>query len=107
MGTKWIFGNKIDLDGVIIRNKARLVVKGYSQGGIDYDKTFFLVVRLKAIKIFLTYAAHLKFKVFYMYVKSVFLNGELEEEEYVEQPPSFIDPKYPNHVYILDMHCMD
>ncbi|XP_017233178.2 uncharacterized mitochondrial protein AtMg00810-like [Daucus carota subsp. sativus] len=51
---------------------------------------------------FLAYAAHKKFKVFQIDVKSAFLNGELEEEVYVEQPPGFVDPKYPDHVYILD-----
>ena len=103
VGTKWVFKNKIDSDGTIIRNKARLVAKGYSQQeGIDYDETFAPVARLEAIRIFLAYAAHMKFKVFQMDVKSAFLNGELEEEVYVEQPPGFIDPKYPNHVYRLD-----
>ncbi|KAL8097999.1 hypothetical protein AgCh_030940 [Apium graveolens] len=69
---------------------------------IDYDETFALVSRLEAIRIFLAYVAHMKFKVFQMDVKSAFLNGELEEEVYVEQPPGFIDPKYPDHVYKLD-----
>ena len=86
VGTKWVFKNKTDSDGIIIRNKARLVAKGYSQQeGIDYDKTFAPVARLEAIRIFLAYAAHMKFKVFQMDVKSAFLNGELEEEVYVEQ----------------------
>ena len=103
VGTKWVFKNKTDSDGTIVRNKARLVAKGYSQQeGIDYDETFAPVARLEAIRIFLAYAAHMKFKVFQMDVKSAFLNGELEEEVYVEQPPGFIDPKYPNHVYRLD-----
>ena len=65
MGTKWVFRNKTDSDGTIIINKARLVAKGYSQHeGIDYDETFALVSRLEAIRIFLAYAAHKKFKVF-------------------------------------------
>ncbi|KAL8103217.1 hypothetical protein AgCh_027672 [Apium graveolens] len=77
--------------------------KGYSQQeGIDYDETFAPVARLQAIRIFLAYAAHKKFKVFQMDVKSAFLNGELEEEVYVEQPSGFVDPKFPNHVYRLD-----
>ena len=98
-----MFRNKTDSDGIIIRNKARLVAKGYSQQeGIDYDEIFASVARLEAIRIFLAYAAHKKFKVFQMDVKSAFLNGELEEEVYVEQPPGFVDPKFPNHVYRLD-----
>ena len=103
VGTKWVFRNKTDSDGIITRNKARLVAKGYSQQeGIDYDETYAPVARLEAIRMFLAYAAHKKFKVFQMDVKSAFLNGELEEEVYVEQPPGFVDPKYPNHVYRLD-----
>ena len=103
VGTKWVFRNKTDADGIVIRNKARLVAKGYSQQeGIDYDDTFAPVVRLEAIRMFLAYAAHKKFKVFQMDVKSAFLNGELEEEVFVEQPPGFIDPRFPNHVYRLD-----
>ncbi|KAL8088621.1 hypothetical protein AgCh_038409 [Apium graveolens] len=79
-----------------------MVAKGYSQQeGIDYDEIFSPVARLEAIIIFLAYAAHKKFKVFQMDVKSAFLNGELEEEVYVEQPPGFVNPKFPNHVYRL------
>ncbi|KAL8101501.1 hypothetical protein AgCh_033413 [Apium graveolens] len=103
VGTKWVFRNKTDSDGIITRNKARLVAKGYSQhGGIDYDVTFVPVARLEAIRIFLAYAAHKTFKVFQIDIKSVFLNGNLEEEVYVEQPPGFVNPKFPNHVYRLD-----
>ncbi|KAL8114351.1 hypothetical protein AgCh_021272 [Apium graveolens] len=103
VGIKWVFRYKTDSDCIIIRNKARLVAKGYSQqGGIDYDETFALVARLEAIRIFLAYVAHKKFIVFQMDVKSAFLNGELEEEVYVEQPPGFVDSKFPNHVYRLD-----
>ncbi|KAK1384246.1 hypothetical protein POM88_021981 [Heracleum sosnowskyi] len=103
VGTKWVFRNKTDSEGVITRNKARLVAKGYSQQeGIDYDETFAPVARLEAIRIFLAYVAHKKFKVFQMDVKSVFLNGKLEEEVFVEQPPGFVDPKHPDYVYRLD-----
>ena len=103
IGTKWVFRNKMDEDGIITRNKARLVAKGYSQEeGIDYDETFAPVARLEAIRIFLAFAAHMKFKVFQMDVKSAFLNGELQEEVYVEQPPGFINPSLSNYVYRLD-----
>ncbi|KAL8115181.1 hypothetical protein AgCh_021856 [Apium graveolens] len=103
VGTKWVFRNKTDSDGIITRNKARLVAKGYSQQeGIDYDETFAPVARLEAIRIFLAYTAHKKFIVFQMDVKSAFLNGELEEEVYVEQPPGFVDTKHPDYVYRLD-----
>ena len=75
----------MDEDGVVTRNKARLVAKGYSQEkGIDYDETFVPVAILEAIRIFLAFDAHSNFKVYHMYVKSAFLNGELEEEVYVQ-----------------------
>ncbi|MGI4673506.1 reverse transcriptase domain-containing protein, partial [Klebsiella pneumoniae] len=92
IGTKWVFRNKMDENGIITRNKARLVAKGYCQEeGIDFDETFAPVARLEAIRIFLAYAAHANFKVYQMDVKSAFLNGELEEEVYVSQPPGFED----------------
>ncbi|KAJ9553072.1 hypothetical protein OSB04_017117 [Centaurea solstitialis] len=103
IGTKWVFRNKKDENGVVIRNKARLVAQGYCQKeGIDYEKTFSPVARLEAISIFLAYAAHKGFKVYQMDVKSTFLNGKLKEEVYVKQPPGFESEKYPNHVYFLD-----
>ena len=102
IGTKWVFRNKLDGDGIITRNKARLVAKGYSQEeGIDYDETYAPVARLEAIRIFLAFAAHSNFKVYQMDVKSSFLNGELEEEVYVEQPPGFEDSEFSDFVYIL------
>ncbi|KAJ9544330.1 hypothetical protein OSB04_024037 [Centaurea solstitialis] len=70
--------------------------------GIDYDETFALVARLEAIRLFLAYAAHMNFKVFQMDIENAFLNGKLNEEVYVSQPPSFVDPKFPDHVYKLN-----
>ncbi|KAJ9553562.1 hypothetical protein OSB04_017607 [Centaurea solstitialis] len=100
---KWIFKNKKDEDGIVTRNKARLVAKGYKQqAGIDYDETFAPVARLEAIRIFLAYAAHKKFTVYQMDVKTAFLNSELKEEVYVSQPEGFVDRTKPTHVYILD-----
>jgi len=85
IGTKWVYRNKMDEHGVVTRNKARLVTKGYSQEeGIDYDETFASVARLEAIRIFLAFNAHSNFKVYQMGVKSAFLNGDLEEEVYVQ-----------------------
>ena len=84
VGSRWVYRNKSDEDGVIIRNKARLVVKGYSQQeGIDYDETFAPVARIEAIIIFLAYAAHKNFKVYQMDVQCAFLNGDLDTEMYV------------------------
>nr|GEU62564.1 retrovirus-related Pol polyprotein from transposon TNT 1-94 [Tanacetum cinerariifolium] len=101
--TKWIFKNKKDESSLVIRNKERLVAVGYSQQeGIDYDETFAPVARIKAIRLFLAYAAHKDFTVFQMDVKTMFLNGILKEEVYVGQPSGFVSKQYPNHVYALD-----
>ncbi|KAJ9544969.1 hypothetical protein OSB04_024676 [Centaurea solstitialis] len=103
IGLKWILRNKTDENNLIIRNKARLVAKGYrQQEGIDYDETYAPVARIEAIRIFLAYAAHKNMTVYQMDVKCAFLNGVLQEEVYVEQPEGFVDPRFPNHVYILD-----
>ncbi|KAJ9566467.1 hypothetical protein OSB04_002433 [Centaurea solstitialis] len=103
IGSKWIFRNKLDEIGTIIRNKARLVAQGYRQEeGIDYDETFAPVARVEAIRLFLAYATHMNFKVFQMDIKNAFLNGKLNEEVYVAQPPGFVDPKFPDHVYKLN-----
>ncbi|KAL8126439.1 hypothetical protein AgCh_013647 [Apium graveolens] len=102
IGTKWVFRNNVDENSIVTRNKARLVSKDYSQEeGIDYDETFAPVVRLEAIRIFLAFDTHSNFKVYQMDVNSVFLNGELEAEVYVQQPPGFEDPEFPDFVYKL------
>ncbi|KAL8115310.1 hypothetical protein AgCh_021962 [Apium graveolens] len=100
--TKRIFKNKMDANGIVIRKKARLVAKGYyKKEGIDFDETFTPVARLEEIGIFLSYASHANFKVYQMNVKRAFLNGDLEEEVYVSQPPGFEDPNFPDYVYYL------
>jgi hypothetical protein len=97
-----VFRNKQDEFGVVTRNKARLVVKGYSQvKGLDFEETFSPVARLESIHILLAYATHHDFKLYQMDVKSAFLNGPIKEEVYVEQPLDFEDQEYPNHVYKL------
>jgi hypothetical protein len=89
-------------NGLVVRNKARLVAQGYCQKeGIDYEETFAPVVRLEAIRILLSFAASKGFKLFEMDVKSAFLNGYIEEEVYVRQPPGFESSKFPNHVFKL------
>ncbi|GKB23491.1 putative ribonuclease H-like domain-containing protein, partial [Tanacetum coccineum] len=76
IGTKWVFRNKRDQRGIVVRNKGRLVAQGYRQEeGIDYDE---------------------------MDVKSEFLYGTIEEEVYVNQPPGFVDPEFPNRVYKVE-----
>ncbi|GJZ59016.1 retrovirus-related pol polyprotein from transposon TNT 1-94 [Tanacetum coccineum] len=93
IGSKWVFKNKKDDRGIVIRNKARLVAQGYTQEeGIDYDEVFAPVARIEAIRLFLAYASFKDFVVYQMDVKSVFLYGKIEEEVYVCQPPGFEDP---------------
>jgi hypothetical protein len=90
IGSKWVYKNKMNEQGNIVRNKARLVCKGYAQiEGLDFDETFAPVERLEAIRMFLAYACHKQFKVYQMDVKSSFLNGDLKEEVYMEQPEGF------------------
>ncbi|GJS62416.1 retrovirus-related pol polyprotein from transposon TNT 1-94 [Tanacetum coccineum] len=97
-----VFRNKLDENGIVSRNKARLVAQGYNQQeGIDYDETYAPVARLESIRILLAYACALDFKLFQMDVKSAFLNGFINEEVYVAQPPGFIDFEKLDHVYKL------
>jgi hypothetical protein len=102
IGTKWVFQNKQDDQGVIVQNKTRLVAKGFSQvEGLDFGETIAPVARLEAIRIFLAYASCYDIKLFQMDVKGAFLNGFINELVYVEQPPRFEDPRYPNHAHRL------
>ncbi|GKB93635.1 putative ribonuclease H-like domain-containing protein [Tanacetum coccineum] len=100
IGTKWVFRNKKDERGIVIRNKARLVAQGHRQEeGIDYEEVFAPVARIEAIRLFLAYASFMGFLVYQMDVKSAFLYGTIEEEVYVTQPPGFKDPNHPDKVY--------
>jgi len=102
IGTKWVFKNKMDDNGNIVKNKASLAAKGYNQEeGIDFDETYARVARLEAVRLLLTYAYMCNFKLSQMDVKSAFLNGFLNEEVYVSHPPGFEDHLYPNHVFKL------
>ncbi|KAK1669281.1 hypothetical protein QYE76_057440 [Lolium multiflorum] len=95
IGTKWVFKNKQDEDGIVIRNKARLVAQGFAQiEGMDFEDTFAPVARLEAIRLLLAFASFHNFKLYQMDVKSAFLNGPLKETAYE-------DPCRPNHVYLL------
>ncbi|GKA85691.1 putative ribonuclease H-like domain-containing protein [Tanacetum coccineum] len=102
-GKKWVYRNKKDERGIVVRNKARLVAQGYTQEeGIDYDEVFAPVARIEAIRLFLAYASFMGFIMYQMDVKSAFLYGNIEEEVYVCQPPSFEDPQFPDKVYKVE-----
>ncbi|GJW48335.1 putative ribonuclease H-like domain-containing protein [Tanacetum coccineum] len=103
IGSKWVFRNKKDERGIMIRNKARLVAQGYTQEeGIDYDEVFAPVARIEAIRLFLAYDSFKDFMVYQMDVKSAFLYGKIKEEVYVCQPPGFEDPDFPDRVYKVE-----
>ncbi|GJW88072.1 putative ribonuclease H-like domain-containing protein [Tanacetum coccineum] len=103
IGSKWVFRNKKDERGIVIRNKARLVAQRYTQEeGIDYDEFFAPVARIEAIRLFLAYASFKDFMVDQIDVKSAFLYGKNEEEVYVCQPPGFEDPDFPDRVYNIE-----
>ncbi|GJW23667.1 putative ribonuclease H-like domain-containing protein, partial [Tanacetum coccineum] len=100
IGTKWVYRNKKDERGVVVRNKARLVAQGHKQEeGIDYDEVFAPVARIEAIMIFLAFASYMGFIVYQIDVKSAFLYVKIDEEVYVSQPPGFVDPKFPKKFY--------
>ncbi|GJX72269.1 retrovirus-related pol polyprotein from transposon TNT 1-94 [Tanacetum coccineum] len=99
---KWLWKNKCDAENIVVRNKSRLVAKGYKQEeGIDFEESFAPVARLEAVRMFIAFAAHMNITIFQMDVKTAFLNGPLKEEVYVSQPEGFIDSEFPNHVYRL------
>nr|GEW05268.1 retrovirus-related Pol polyprotein from transposon TNT 1-94 [Tanacetum cinerariifolium] len=116
IGTKWVFRNKLEKNGIVSRNKARLVAQGSKQQeGIDYDETYALVARLESIIILLAYACVLDFKLFQMDVKSAFLNGFINEEEtdietvvYADSDHArdYVDRKSTNGIYTFVGCCL-
>ena len=97
-----MFRNKIDEDGIIVRNKARLVAQRYNQQeGIYYKETFAPVARLEVIRMLLVFACYKNFILYQMDVKIAFLNGFINEEVHVEQPPGFESFNFPNHIFKL------
>nr|GEV17625.1 hypothetical protein [Tanacetum cinerariifolium] len=103
IGIKWVFQNKKDERGIVIRNKARLVAQGCTQEEVtDYDEVFAPVARIKTIRLFLAYASFIGFLVYQMDVKSAFLYGRIKEEVYMCQPLGFEDLDYLDKVYKLE-----
>nr|GEU77799.1 retrovirus-related Pol polyprotein from transposon TNT 1-94 [Tanacetum cinerariifolium] len=100
---KWLWKNKRDEKNTVIRNKSRLVAKGYAQKkGVDFEESFTHVARLEAVRLFIAYDAHKSFTVYQMDVKTTFLYGPLKEEVYMNQPDGFVDPYHPDKVYRLN-----
>nr|GEW03896.1 putative ribonuclease H-like domain-containing protein [Tanacetum cinerariifolium] len=103
IGTKWVFRNKKDERGIVIRNKERLVTQGHTQEeGRDYDEVCAHVTRIEAIRLFLAYTSFKDFVVYQMDVKSAFLYEKIEEEVYVCQTLGFEDSDFPNKVYKVE-----
>nr|GEU36256.1 hypothetical protein [Tanacetum cinerariifolium] len=102
---KWLLKNRHNEEQTVIRNKSRLVVRGYRQEeGIDFEESFDPVARMEAIRIFLAYVAHKSFSVFPIDMKTAFLHGSLKEDVYVCQPEGFIDADHPSHSkYVLEI----
>ncbi|GJX21306.1 putative ribonuclease H-like domain-containing protein [Tanacetum coccineum] len=101
--TKWVFRNKKDERGIVVRNKARLVAQCYNQEeGIDYDEVFAPFARIEEIRLFLAYASFMGFIMYQMDVKSAFLYGTINEEVYVYQPPGFEDLQFLDKMYKVE-----
>ena len=97
-----MFKNKLADNGIIVRNKARLVAQSYNQEeGINFEETFAPVARSEAMSLLLAYACSLNFQLYQIDVRSAFLNGYINEEVYVKQPSGFEDFKNPSHVFKL------
>ena len=102
IGVKWIYKVKYNSDGSVQRHKARLVAKGYlQQAGVDFNETFAPVSRLDTVRVLIALAAHKGWLLYKLDVKSAFLNGDLNEEVYVDQPQSFVIKGEEDKVYKL------
>ena len=102
IGLKWVFKLKRNEEGQVVKHKARLVAKGYVQKeGVDFSEVFAPVARLESVRLLLVIAGHHSWEVHHMDVKSAFLNGDLKEVVYVQQPPGFIDNTNPEKVLRL------
>ena len=97
-----------DEEGEVIRNKSQLVAQGYTQvKGVYFDESFAPMARLESIRILMSIACTMNFKLYQMDVKCAFLNGYLNEEVFVEQPKGFEDPHFPDHVLRLNKALYD
>ncbi|MCO5603108.1 hypothetical protein L7F22_057253 [Adiantum nelumboides] len=96
---KWLLRKKLKADGTVSHYKGRLVARGFTQvPGMDFTKTFSLVLRITSFRILIAVAALFGFHLHQMDVRTAFLNGDLHEEIYTEQPASYISVQHPNYV---------
>ncbi len=99
IGCKWVYKIKDNVDGSMSRYKARLIAKGYAQTyGIDYEETYSPIAKMITVKVIITMATAKRWSLHQMDVENVFLHGDLHEEVYMEQPPSYVDQTHPNLV---------
>jgi hypothetical protein len=102
IGCKWVYKVKHNVDGSLNRYKARLVTKGYAQTyAINYEETYSPVAKMTTVRAIIIMVAAKGWSLHQMDVKNVFLHGNLQEEVYMEQPPSYVDQTHPNLVYKL------
>jgi transposase InsO family protein len=102
IGVKWVYKVKFNPKGEVVKYKARLVARGFLQRhGVDYEEVFAPVARLETVRVVVAHASMQRWKIHQLDVKSAFLNGELEEEVYVEQPAGFVKQGSENKVLKL------
>jgi histone deacetylase 1/2 len=99
VGSKWVFYIKYLSDGIVDRFKARLVAKGYTQQpSLDFTDTFSHVVKASTVRVVLSLVVSNNWPLRQLDVKNTFLNGLLQEEVYMDQSLSNVDPQYPTHI---------
>ncbi len=92
IGCKWVYKVKHNVDGSVSKYKARLIAKDYAQTyGIDYEKTYSRIAKMTTIRAIIIMVATKGWSLHQMDVNNVFLHGDLQEEMYMEQPPSYVD----------------
>ena len=109
VGCKWVFKLKHNSDGSISRYRARLVAKGFHQQyGVDFEKTFSLVIKPPIVRIILSLAVQFNWPLRQLDVRNTFLHGFLREEVYMVQPFGYVNPVFPNHVCRLwkSLYCL-